>query len=142
MRLYKMIINKVPADSQKWYMFYGDEDPVLVHDPAWQPEGWTEHVDLVASYGDAWAKRCQDEGYPFFWPAHDKVFLSRSTAEEKRKIAERWGAEAVVVEAEVGPFIPVAEANRIRKARRDQVRVEKLRAKIREIEGVPDDLPF
>lgn len=114
MRLYKMEITSVPAEC--------DDD--------WKPEGWAEFVAQEIERGRNWAP---DES--FFWPSEDKFYRSRSSATEKVAIVRRWGGDARVLEAEVGPFIPVAEMNARRKRNRDNVRIAKLRARIKAIEA-------
>jgi len=93
-------------------------------DPKWVPDGWDQNpysVDL--------------DGNPreFFWPTDGKVYKSRSSAQERVDLIQSYGATAVVLETETA-WMPVAEANALRKRRRDSARVEKLRQRIREIE--------
>ena len=116
MRLYKMEITSVPAEF--------DDD--------WWPEGWSEFVAQEIERGRRWSP-----DMPFFWPSEDKFYRSRSSAADKVAIVRRWGGEARILEAEVGPFIPVVEMNALRKRRRDNVRIAKLRAQIEAIEARP-----
>jgi hypothetical protein len=113
MRLFKIEITNVPA----WF-------------GVGKPDGWEKYVAEMIEEGRNWQP---DER--FFWPSTDKFYRSRSSAAEKVAIVERWGGSARILEAEVSDFIPVAEANALRKRRRDNARIEKLRAKIREIEA-------
>lgn len=131
MRLYKMEMTALP-DAAKMTVA-GDWDIVesrygriweeladgfvVVQDPEWIPEGWGLHVAAMG-----W-----EEG-DFFWPAEHKHYRSRSSAVEKKSIVERWGGQAVILEAEVSAFVPVEEANMRRKMQRDAQRAEKLRA--------------
>jgi hypothetical protein len=63
------------------------------------------------------------------------MYLSRSSAQEKVDIVERWGGKARLLEAELSEFIPVEEANQRRKRARNAKTVERLRARIAELEG-------
>lgn len=160
MRLYKAVITDIPDEAkinfyeqfknrnaatdspEEWGYKTWDEDELLVQDPGWKPAGWGDFLEDRAKSGTQWAIDLIEDGYTFVWPNLGDMFKSRSSAVARARRAERWGATVTIMEAEVGEFIPVAEANARRKAKRDQVRIEKLRAKIREIEGVSDDLPF
>lgn len=113
MRLYKMEITSVPAE------FNDDREP----------EGWAEFVAQEIERGRNWSP-----DKPFFWPSEDKFYRSRSSAASKVAIVRRWGGDAQVLEAEVGAFIPVPQMNALRKRRRDNVRIAKLRAQIETIE--------
>lgn len=109
MRLYKMEITSVPAEF--------DND--------WEPEGWAEFVAQEIERGRRWLPDT-----PFFWPSEDKFYRSRSSAADKIAIVRRWGGDAQILEAEVGPFIPATEMNARRKLRRDTARIAKLQAQI------------
>lgn len=122
MRLYKIEITSVPRES---LISVGDpaDNGTFIHDEEWVPEGWAEHAAEMAQDGHRWA-----EGAPsFFWPSEDKHYLSRSSAAGKVAIVERWGGEAILLEAEVSAFIPVEDANLRRKKQRDAKQAEKLR---------------
>jgi hypothetical protein len=123
MRLYKIEITSVPKESLI-FIDHGDGDDSYIADEDWVPEGWPEHTAAMAFEGHAWA-----QGSPaFFWPSEDKHYRSRSAAAGKVTIVERWGGEAILLEAEVSGFVPVEVANRRRKDARDAKRAEKLRA--------------
>lgn len=113
MRLYKIEITEKPAGSEEY---------------DWKPAGWEEFVAEQIEAGWTWIPE-----RAFFWPSTEKFYRSRSSAADKVSIVERWGGKAIILEAEVGDFIPVSEANALRKRRRNNVRIEKLRAKIRQI---------
>ena len=148
MRLYKAVITDIPAAAkirfeqlatndgspEEWGFTTWDEAETLVQDPEWKPEGWIEFIDDRATT-DGWAIDCQRDEYLFFWPKISDAYRSISTAKAKAKLAERWGATVTIFEAEVSPFVPVAEMNALRKRRRDIARIAKLQARIDEIEG-------
>lgn len=74
-----------------------------------------------------------DKVVDYFNPSQDRLYKSRSSALDKVRIVEFYGGEAQILEAEVSPFLPVTEMNALRKRRRDNVRIAKLRAKIDQI---------
>lgn len=142
MRLYTFEITHVPAESQK-YIYFPDGEERKVQDSSWRPEGWVEYLDEMADRGARWALIAIDEGYRFFWPSEDVLYRSRSSARDKVKIVERWGGQARILEAEVGEFVPVAEANKRRKQQRAQERIDKLRAEIDRIRNESGlEVPF
>lgn len=107
---------------------------LLMPIPGWKPAGWVEHVDYMAGEGYQWAKDCIEQGYRFFWPKTGQIYKSRASAQNTVDIIEQWGGEAVVLEC-TPEWVPVDEANRRRKQARNQVRIDKLRAKIAELEA-------
>lgn len=161
MRLYKAVITDIPAEAkvnffkqfpelsaiedspEAWGYRTWDDAESLIQDSSWKPEGWSKFLDEMAARGDcSWAVDLIEEDYEFVWPNMGGMFKSRSAARARAKRAERWGATVTIMEAEVSEFIPVSVANAIRKAKRDQVRINRLKAKIREIEGYPENVPF
>lgn len=128
-RLYKILITEVPeaCDELGWKF-----DPELgghVRHRAWKPAGWDEYVRARIIDGAKW-----DEDQHFFWPSEDKTYRSRSAAADKVGIVERWGGKAIILEAEVGSFVPATEAVAKRKRIRDQKRIDALKAKIAAID--------
>jgi hypothetical protein len=150
MRLYTAVITDIPEEAKikfsplypealgAYTENYGystwDEAGELIQDPSWKPAGWTEFIDEFAAAGVGWAADCRDDDYTFFWPKISGEYKSQSTAKGKAKLAERWGATVTILEAEVGEFIPVEAANALRKRRRDNARIAKLREQIKAIE--------
>lgn len=120
MRLYKIQITEVPTECDDLRYF-------IVHDNfvekrrEWKPEGWEDYVAERIAAGTNWKP-----DQHFFWPSEDKFYRSRSTAREKQLIVERWGGKAIILEAEVSEFIPVAEANKRRKIARLKAELERL----------------
>lgn len=124
MRLYKIQIIGRPAESLDRVELEEDGTRTGYGLPGWKPAGWDVHVENMG-----W-----EPGTEFFWPSTGP-FFSRSTARDKQRIVQRWGGEAIILEAEVLNFIPVTEANALRKRRRDSVRIAKLQAQIDAIAG-------
>lgn len=79
------------------------------------------HAKWVEAFGD-------DES--FYLPSETKLYRSRSSAQDKVRITERWGGKAVILEAEVSEFIPVAEANARRKIQAMNERANRLQSKV------------
>lgn len=130
MRLYKMEITQWPAEMIEHNRRLSNEEFSLDSDSGWKPEGWVEFVAQEIERGRSWSP---DER--FFWPSEDKLYRSRSSAEDKAGIVRHWGGKAVILEAEVGEFIPVVEANKRRKRTRNAARIAKLAAQIEAIEA-------
>lgn len=61
---------------------------------------------------------------PFFWPSTDKIFRSRSSAQARVDIINRWGGKAVLVEC-TPRWETVEQANARRKAERLIERMER-----------------
>lgn len=148
MKLYKMKITGYPFESLKKYtpdnhlefLSSKPEERINIEnwesgdlcykDPRWIPDGWVEWVKEAASYGDRWAVNKVDRNdYSFFWPSQDKIYRSRTSARDKQLIAQRWGAKAIILEAEVGEFVEVNEARNRRERERNIERARRLEAK-------------
>lgn len=115
MRLYKMEVTKQPG---RFVNFNG--------------------VILPDQNEDEWIGFCLEKWgkvIDYFNPSGDRLYKSRSSALDKVRIVEFYGGEAQILEAEVGEFIPVAEANKRRKRTRNAARIAKLAAQIKAIEG-------
>lgn len=94
-------------------------------EPAPDPAGWAEHC--LAVFG---------EYKPFFLPSDRKIFRSRSAAQNRVDLINFWAGDGTAALMECTPeWVPVEEANRRRKQARNQVRIDKLRAKITELEA-------
>lgn len=142
MRLYRIEITHLPEtvneyrDGEPYYDPWGEPvTPTLVTkhlaDPVLRKQWEDENPDRA------------DVNYDFFWPSETKLYRSRSSARDKVKIVERWGGEARILEAEVGEFIPIQEANQLRKQQRAQERIDKLRAEIDRIRNESGlEVPF
>lgn len=94
---------------------YDEHDQVIAPD---DPDGWAEYS--AAKFG---------EYKPFFFPTSRKVYRSRSAAEERVALINRWGGDAVVVEC-TPVWRTVAVANAERARARLQVRIDRLRAEL------------
>ena len=87
-----------------------------------EPEGWHEHC--LAKWG---------EHRPFFFPSDRRIYRSRSSAQERVDLINRWGGSAVLVECDVD-WVPVEVANEHRRRARVQGRIERLRSEIERLE--------
>lgn len=114
----------------------------VIQDPEWEPEGWR---DIVARVRVQQIEDGVEEPWeldrPFSWPWSDRIFKSRSSAMERVTAVRRWGGSAELLEASL-VWETTSSANARRKAARDQVRIDALRAKIRKFEGHTEDVPF
>lgn len=86
--------------------------------PDWEPDGWRE-------YAEANDIRDRDNGGPahFFWPNTDGIFRSRSSAQSRVDIINRWGGKAVLMEC-TPEWTTVEQANARRKLDRLNERVK------------------
>lgn len=121
-----------------------DYDVFVIQQPGWEPAGWRDHVlrvreDQIAAGVEV--DKLWDADKKFSWPWSDRLFKSRSAAMARVNAIRRWGGTAELVEASLF-WETTKDANARRKAQRDQVRIQRLQAKIREIEGVSDYVPF
>lgn len=99
-----------------------------------EPEGWREYALK------AWPVKPEHEvwpdGYkPFFWPKTDVPYLSRSTAQKRVDIINRWGGRAVVVEC-TPHWETVSAANARRANARLLKRIEKKQLELMRLEAL------
>ncbi|MDH6279482.1 hypothetical protein [Prescottella agglutinans] len=82
--LYRVEIVEMPAGSF-WEETLPDSEVVggLVED--WEPEGWAPDPE--------WAER---HGRQFFWPTTNKEYKSRSSAMDRKRLIESYGAKCIV----------------------------------------------
>lgn len=92
------------------------------------PAGWDQHCL------DVWGGP-----HEFFIPSDSKIYRSRSSAQERVDLINRWGGKAVLVEADVD-WVPVTEANRRRKSKRLYTKRTKLLMQAAELEDQLDAL--
>lgn len=98
---------------------YGYELPPVT------PDGWEEYS--LARFGEV---------KPFFFPSASKVYRSRSSAEDRAALINRWGGDAIVVES-----TPEWEALAEAKARRERERLMKRREKhVREAARIQEQI--
>lgn len=107
MRLYRAITVDGPDTDETGY----------------EPAGW------AAFCFDKWGER-----RPFYLPTDQKVFRSRSGAQARVDLINRWGGVAILTEAEP-QWTPVAKANAKRAQGRKVARIERLRAQLAEAEA-------
>lgn len=123
-RIYGFSITSYPAEAY----CEPETDGYCPLDEDWEPDGWAEYAL------EKWGSYPGGTHRPFFWPSQDKMFHSRSAAQSRVDIVKRWGGDAVLLEGSVS-WQTVTEANALRKRRRDNARIEKLRAEIARIEA-------
>ena len=80
------------------------------------PAGWDAHCLEV------WG-----EPHEFFIPSDRPIYRSRSAAQNRVDLINRWGGNAVLVETET-EWIPVSKANARRRNKSRMARLEKLDA--------------
>lgn len=148
MRLYKAVITDIPAEAkvnfheafpsistsddspEEWGYRTWDDAETLIQDPDWKPELWSNFLDARAKTGTQWAIDLIEDGYTFVWPNMGGMYKSRSSAVNRGKRAERWGATVTIMEAEVSEFVPVAESNARRKIWAMNERADRLQSKV------------
>lgn len=112
---------------------YHDDASCECFDPMPEPAGWAEYAR------EAWPVKPEHEvwpnGYkPFFWPKTDVPYKSRSSAQYRVDIINRWGGRAVVVEC-TPHWETVSAANQRRARERLQKSVDRKRAELAELEA-------
>lgn len=108
---------------------YHDDSTCECFEPMPEPEGWREYALAAWPDGPREGEYWPNGYKPFFWPKTDVPYKSRSSAQARVDIINRWGGKAVVVECEP-EWVPVAEANRRRAQQRLHKRIDK---KMREL---------
>lgn len=90
-----------------------------------EPAGWREYaLDMfgtVPAVGEVWPNGHK----PFFWPKTGVPYMSRSSAQRRVDIINRWGGKAVLLEC-TPEWVTVADANASRERRRIHDRITKL----------------
>jgi hypothetical protein len=132
MRLYKAqdVTPECAADE------YEDEDGIF------DAIAWDERKSPTTEAEGApagWDQHCLDvwgEPHEFFIPSDRRIYRSRSSAQERVDLINRWGGHAVLVEADVD-WVPVTEANRRRKRARLKAKAQRL---IGQAQAVADQL--
>ena len=85
------------------------------------PDGW-----------DAYCLEVWGGPHEFFMPSDRKIYRSRSSAQARVDLINRWGGNAVLVETET-EWIPVEQANARRRNKACLERIEKLEAEAQRI---------
>ena len=101
---------------------------------------WTE----VAGAPEGWDAYCQEkwgEEREFFIPSDRPIYRSRSSAQARVNLINRWGGSAVLVEADVD-WVPVEVANARRRNKRRLDRAAKLQREALKLIGNVEDIPF
>ena len=132
-------------NAQKLYMAVwednGEEYIECEHDsiacecfePEAEPEGWAEYARENWPDGPAPGEHWPNGYKPFFWPKTNVPYKSRSAAQSRVDIINRWGGRAVLVEC-TPEWVPVAEMNRRRERARLKARIDKKRAELAKLE--------
>ncbi|WP_427017816.1 hypothetical protein ACQCSX_04175 [Pseudarthrobacter sp. P1] len=122
-RLYRVQITEYPEAAWGRYKLPNGELSDLYLRTSWQPAGW-----------ESMENARDRDGNPreFWWPSTSRTYASRSAAVERAALIESYGATAVVLETETA-WIPLAEANALRKRRRVNARIATLQAEIEKL---------
>lgn len=120
-RLYKaQYVGPEEEESEELEEFENRWDVEVTPSPTTEaegaPEGWDAHCLEV------WG-----EPREFFMPSDRKIYRSRSAAQNRVDLINRWGGNAVLVETET-EWIPVKQANARRRNKARMARLEKLDA--------------
>lgn len=97
-----------------------------------EPDGWREYAIKRWGTEPPEHEHWPNGHKPFFFPATDRIFRSRSAAQNRVDIINRWGGHAVVMEC-----TPVWETVEAANARRER---ERLHARIVKKRGELVDL--
>lgn len=100
-----------------------------------EPDGWREYAldrwGTIPGEGERWPNGHK----PFFWPSTDRIYRSRSAAQARVDMINRWGGNAVLMEC-TPLWVQVSVAN----ARRRELRLdERIAAKRAELERLVND---
>lgn len=101
-----------------------------------EPAGWREYALEQWPDGPREGEHWPNGHKPFFWPSTDRIFRSRSAAQRRVDIINRWGGRAVLVEC-TPRWMTVSAANAVRKSAR---LFEKRARVMAELEAVEADL--
>lgn len=100
---------------------------------------WDEETSETFPDPEGWAEHCQELWgvyRPFFPPTARPIYRSRSAAQRRVDLINRWlgHGTAVLAEADVR-WTPTADANARRAHTRKLVKIAKLRAQIADLEA-------
>lgn len=127
MRLYKAhILPDYAADEQDAWDGSNDAGLAPLAEADGAPAGWDAHCR------DKWG-----EPRPFYIPSDRPIYRSRSAAQARVDLINRWlgPGSAILVETETD-WTHVAAANARRKRARNAARIDRLREQIRALGGV------
>ena len=116
MKLYKAQNVATEQDEADEYTVRDDDGSGPWTEVAGAPEGW-----------DAYCQEKWGEPHQFFIPSDRPIYRSRSSAQARVNLINRWGGNAVLVEADVD-WVPVEVANARRRNRKRMARVKQLHA--------------
>jgi hypothetical protein len=143
-RLYTVQITEYPGDSLVWKREddmeeweYGsevetseDEDGYTwfgFQDPDWMPDEWPEYAAAHHIVDHRATSKAGTTIYArFFWPSTDRIYRSRSSAQHRVDLINRWGGAAILVETDTD-WQPVTVANARRRNARRRAQIARLR---------------
>lgn len=129
MRLYKahyLPVDDAEDDYLTWDgLEFPDETPGPLTEAEGAPAGWDEHCLSV------WGKP-----HEFFLPSDRPIYRSRSAAQSRVDLINRWAGEgaAILLETETN-WLPIADANARRRQARNATKIARLRAEIARLEA-------
>lgn len=131
-RLYKAEwVRDDGPELEEWETMLLDNAGEPVH---FEPAGWREYALQMWPDGPREGEQWPNGYKPFFWPNTDRIFRSRSAAQRRVDIINRWGGKAVLVEC-----TPVWETVSAANARRRRARLkEQIARKTAELEALQD----
>lgn len=100
-----------------------------------EPAGWREHALEMWGTEPREGEHWPNGHKPFFWPKTDVPYKSRSSAQYRVDIINRWGGRAVVVEC-TPQWETVSAANARRERARIQKRIDRKRAELAALESL------
>ena len=104
-----------------------------LEDPSWVPDDWAEYV-LTNQLIDR--RETERQGHTvymgFHWPSTERIYKSRSSAQDRVNLIEMWGGKAELMETTTD-WIPVSKANARRRNKARLERIEKLDAEAQRI---------
>lgn len=109
--------SEIESMEDTWAL--GDQAPKTEAEGA--PEGWDEHC-----------RQTWGEPHPFFIPSDRPIYRSRSSAQHRVDLINRWGGAAILVEADVD-WQPVTVANARRRNARKRAQINRLRERANRI---------
>ena len=112
-------------DAGVEYIECEDHSSCDCFEPAPEPPGWREYAlemfGTIPADGEVWPNGHK----PFFWPKTGVPYRSRSAAQRRVDIINRWGGKAVLLEC-TPEWESVEKANVRRERRRIYDRITKL----------------
>lgn len=112
-RIYRVRITEYPASLNEWAERMAAGEGL----PDWSPDGWEPDEKYLDMFPDG----------VFRWPSTNRLYRSRSSAVERARLIETYGASCVVESADLA-WEEIGAAARRHAAERDFARAERLEA--------------